>query len=198
MKRSRFLLFLGILALSLFALNIAPGQKPASAAAGAMAYKLDGAHTSVYFRITHLGMSFIYGRFNNVSGRIAVGDDSTFDFSVKTADIDTNHAKRDNHLRSPDFFNARQFPTITFKSTEVHGHGEEIQVTGDLTLHGVNREISFHMKKMGEGSDPWGNERIGFATEFTIKRSNFGMTKMLNVVGDDVDLMISFEGIRGG
>ena len=198
MKRSRLPLALGILALTLFALNIAPVEKRASAAAGATAYKLDGAHTSAYFRITHMGMSYTYGRFNNVSGAFAVGDDSTFNFSVKAADIDTNNTKRDNHLRSPDFFNARQFPTIAFKSTDVQGHGDDLHVTGDLTLHGVTGEISFHMKKMGEGSDRWGNERIGFATEFTIKRSAFGMTKMLDMVGDDVDLMISFEGIRGG
>ncbi|MAE63563.1 MAG: hypothetical protein CMJ18_04770 [Phycisphaeraceae bacterium] len=154
----------------------------------------------MYFRIKHLGMSYTYGRFNDVDGSIVVGDapsDSAFSFTVRTKSVDTHNKDRDKHLRNPDFFNAVQYPTITFKSTGIHAHGDSLHVTGDMTMHGVTRKIDIHLLKMGEGKDPWGDYRIGYSTEFTIKRSDFGMSKMLKAVGDEVDLMVSFEGIKG-
>jgi len=159
-------------------------------------HKLDTAHTAVYFRIQHLGMSYTYGRFNDVAGEVVVGGEgheSSFSFTIKAASIDTHNDKRDQHLRSPDFFNAKQYPVITFKSTGAHAHGGKLHVNGDLTLHGVTKPISTMVTKMGEGKDPWGNYRVGYASEFTIKRSDFGMNKMLEAVGDEVELMMSFE-----
>jgi polyisoprenoid-binding protein YceI len=170
----------------------------------AVAYKLDAAHCAVVFRIAHLGMSHTYGRFNDVSGKLMTdpaGHGSTsFEAVIKAASIDTNNKKRDDHLRSPDFFNVNQFPTITFKSGNVHAHGDVLHVTGELTLLGTTRPVEFHLRKMGEGKDPWGNQRIGFTTDpgrhMVIKRSDFGMTGHDKMVGNEVELMISFEGIR--
>ncbi len=160
------------------------------------AYKLDPSHAAVVFKITHLGLSYTFGWFNEVSGSFTTGDDPAFEFTVKTASVNTNFPKRDEHLRNPDFFNAKQFPVITFKSTGVKKDGDILHVTGDMTLHGVTRSITVNLKKMGEADDPWGNHRAGYATKFTIKRSDYGMDKMLELVGDEVTLMVSFEGIR--
>ena len=168
-----------------------------ASSATAVMYTLDPVHSSFYFRIMHKGLSYAYGRFNDVQGRFQIGDtnthDTKFSITVKTASIDTNHVKRDEHLRNLDFFNARQFPTIRFQSTDVHAHGQVLHVTGDLTMHGVTRPVGFHLKKIGKNA-----KAIGFSTQFKIKRSDFGMKKLLGPVGDEVELMVSFEGTRTG
>ncbi len=171
-----------------------------SPAIAADQYALDPAHAAVVFRIEHLGMSYTYGRFNHVQGKTTVDAQnpsaSSFSLTIKSDSIDTGLKKRDDHLRSPDFFNVKQFPVITFQSTAVHATDDGYRVTGDLLLHGVTKSVTVELTKMGQGDDPWGNYRIGFATELTIKRSDFGMTNMPEAVGDDVHLMISFEGLR--
>ena len=160
-------------------------------------FNIDGSHAAIYFRITHLGMSYTYGRFNEVSGSVLIGIGTTsFDLAAVTASVDTNNEKRDKHLRNADFFNAKQFPSIIFKGTGSQSDGDVLHVTGELQLHGITRSIPIHLKKMGEGEDPWGNYRIGYATEFTIKRSDYEMDSMLGTIGDEVDIMVSFEGIR--
>ncbi len=103
-------------------------------------------------------------------------------------------AKRDEHLRGPDFFNARQFPKITFKSDSVRPTGPDTyEVAGTLTLHGVSRPLTVTLKKIGAGKGPAGDQRVGVETGFTIKRSDFGMKNMLEGVGDDVLLIVSLE-----
>ncbi len=163
-------------------------------------YSVDPTHAAIVFRIDHLGMSHTYGRFNAIEGQLTLDAAnpaaSSVTFTVKTASIDTGLKKRDDHLRSPDFFNANQFPVITFKSTQVQAADHGYTVTGDLALHGVTQSVTVQLKELGQGKDPWGNYRIGFATDLSIKRSGYGMDKMLNMVGDQVDLMISFEGVR--
>ena len=159
-------------------------------------YKLDPSHAAVVFKIKHLEYSYTYGFFKEISGRFTTGDKPSFEFTAKTQSLDTGFAKRDEHLRSPDFLNAKQFPVITFKSTGVESDGDLLHLTGDLSLHGVTQSITVDLKKMGEGDDPWGNYRTGYSTQFTIKRSDFGMDKMLDMVGDEVTLMVSFEGTR--
>ncbi len=181
----------------LFACTLGVAVSTASAADD---YKLDESHTGIVFVIKHLNMSYTYGRFNESEGVFAIDTNdptrSSFSFTVKTASVDTGHKKRDEHLRSPDFFNAKQFPVITFKSTAVEAVEQGYRVAGDLTLHGVSRSLTVELEKLGEGKDPWGNDRIGFATELRIKRSDFGIDHMLSAVGDDVRILISFEGIR--
>jgi polyisoprenoid-binding protein YceI len=159
-------------------------------------WKLDPAHTSVYFRASHADISFVYGRFNQVNGQFTLGSNPSFEFTARAASVDTGNEKRDNHLRGPDFFNAKQFPVITFQSTQVNNTEQGYKMTGNLTLHGNTREITVDLRDMGQTELPKGTVRHGFSTEFTLKRSNYGMDNMLNVVGDKVTLMISFEGIK--
>ncbi len=110
--------------------------------AQAQQYELDGAHTSIGFHISHLGLSYTYGRFTDFSGQFSIDtadpSKSSFSLTIQVASVDTANKKRDDHLRSPDFFNAKQFPTITFKSTSVKRVEGGLEVTGDFTLHGVN------------------------------------------------------------
>ena len=164
-------------------------------------YKIDTDHTYVMFRVKHLGVGYSYGRFNGPAGKFVFDEsspsNSSIEMQVKTEDVDTNVEKRDNHLRSPDFFNAAEHPAITFKSTSVKKiSSDSYEVGGDLTLLGNTRPISMKAHDTGAGKDPWGNYRRGFETTFTIKRSEFGMNFMLDGVSDDVDITISVEGIR--
>ena len=116
---------------------------------------------------------------------------------MKVESIDTHNAKRDQHLKSPDFFNAKQFPAITFKSKQVKKSSKDTyEVTGDLTIHGVTRPVTVKVTNTGSGKDPMGANRIGFETIFTIKRSDFGMKFMLGPVSDEIRLIVSIEGIR--
>lgn len=194
MKRQVTVLLMIIVTACIGYLSIPSESKAQSS--GATTYKIDLVHSSIYFRIMHKGLSYTYGRFNDFSGQVQIDEsnhgNTSFSFSVKAASVDTNHKKRDEHLRKPDFLNARQYPTIEFKSTGIHAHGNSLHVTGDLTLHGQTKSIEMHLNRLGQTS-----EAIGYATEFTINRSDFGMKKMLGPVGDEVMLMISFEGTRG-
>jgi polyisoprenoid-binding protein YceI len=167
-----------------------------TAAAQTTQWQLDKPHTMAVFKIGHLDVSHTWGRFNNIEGSYATGDQPRFDFTVAADSIDTGNQKRDDHLRSADFFNVKQYPQITFKTTDAQPIEGGYEVTGDLTLHGVTKTITVNVMKVGEGEDPWGNYRSGYDSNFTIKRSDFGMDNMLNAVGDEVQLFVSFEGLR--
>jgi polyisoprenoid-binding protein YceI len=166
--------------------------------ASAETYKIDAVHSQVIFRIGHLGVSKIFGRFNTTEGTFVTDDDPSkisFEATVSVDSLDTGNPQRDKHLKSPDFFNAKQFPEITFKSTSVAKSGDTYQITGDLTLHGVTKSITVPMTKIGEAKTMAG-ERAGFGTEFTVKRSDYGMNFMPGAVGDDVELLINLEGVK--
>lgn len=161
-------------------------------------YKVDPVHSSVVFRVLHQQVSFVYGRFNQVNGTFdydpAAPEKATFNFEVETASIDTGVEKRDTHLKSPDFFDAAEYPVITFKSTSVKSASENtLEVTGDLTLHGTTKPITVTMKHTGIADGQRG-KRAGFATEFTVKRSDFGMSFMIPGVSDEVQLMVGLQG----
>lgn len=162
-------------------------------------YKIDPEHATVIFRIDHLGLGDAYGRFNDPTGVVVLDSSdpskSSFNFEVQTANVDTHNEKRDAHLRSPDFFDAKQFPVITFKSTNVKADGDKFQVTGDLTMHGVTKQITVPITKTGEGKDPWGGYRTGWKATADLKRSDFGI-KGVAGVGDAVHLIISFEAVK--
>lgn len=166
--------------------------------AAAESYNVDAVHTSVYFKIMHLDIAPMYGRFNEIEGKYTLGDSPSFRFTVPATSVDTNNQARDNHLRSADFFNVAEFPTITFESTaaEPLEEAEGYRLTGNLTLHSETRQITVDLVKTGEGSGMQGEHRTGFHTTFTINRADFGMNELLNAVGDEVTLMISIEGIR--
>jgi polyisoprenoid-binding protein YceI len=174
-------------------------------AARADEFAVDNSHTSVIFGVSHLGYSITYGRFNKVSGTFTLDpagpEASTFQIAIDASSIDTNDAKRDEHLKGPDFFNAGEFPVITFKSTKVAAKRTEggvvLQVTGDMTMHGQTKPVTVELQKLGEGPGPGGNDfRTGFNCQTKLKRSDFGMTTMVGPVGDEVAITISFEGVR--
>src|SRR5207247_5996762 len=141
-------------------------------------YALDEMHTAANFKISHLGLSWTYGRFDDLSGSFTIDADagkSAFALTIKTDSIDTNNKKRDDHLRSPDFFNVKQFPAITFKSTTVKATKNGYEVTGELTLHGVTKPVSFSLVGGGKAQFPPGVQRTGFSTDLILKRSEFGI-----------------------
>lgn len=163
-------------------------------------YEIDTAHSMILFRAKHNGVSYNYGRFNEFSGTLAMDETdvskSTVEFEVKSASVDTDNEKRDQHLRSSDFFSAKQFPVITFKSTKVSAkEGEEdvLEVTGDLELHGVKKSITVDVEITGRAEGKDSESLIGFESIFTIKRSEFGMTYGMGPVSDDIRLIVSIE-----
>ncbi len=168
-------------------------------AGAADTYQIDTAHSMILFRAKHNGVSYNYGRFNDFTGEITMDEDvskSTVEFEVKTASVDTANAKRDQHLRSSDFFSAKQFPIITFKSTKVamkEGEEDMLEVTGDLELLGVKKSITVDVEITGRGKGRGGESLIGFESIFTIKRSEFGMTYGIGAVSDDIRLTVSIE-----
>ena len=166
-------------------------------------YEVDTAHSMILFRAKHNNVTYNYGRFNEFTGQIVMGatdasgrSDSMVEFEVKAASVDTGNEKRDQHLRSSDFFSAKQFPVITFKSTKVsakEGDGEVLAVTGDLELHGVKKSITVDVEITGRATGREGESLIGFESIFTIKRSEFGMTYGLGPVSDEIRLIVSIE-----
>ena len=170
-------------------------------AAATETYQVDPVHSSAIFRIKHLGIAYVYGRLNDLSGTLKINDEtpasSVVEIYAKTKNVDTFNSERDNHLRSPDFFHAKKFPMVSFISKSFTKVGKDVyEVTGDLALHGVTRPLTVKAQRTGEGKDPWGGFRIGFETTFTIRRSDFGMNFMMGGVGDEVRIILSIEGIR--
>lgn len=171
-----------------------------TATAQAAEYKIDPTHTNAIFRIKHINTSYLVGRFNTVEGTFnydsATPQNASIQVTIPVDSLDTNFAERNKHLKSPDFFSARQYPNITFKSTQYTGNADQGTLTGDLTLHGVTQTIEIPVEKVGEGKDPWGGYRAGFHGEVTIKRTDYGMDKMLGAGSDEVQLVLDIEGIR--
>lgn len=162
-------------------------------------YSIDTSHTSVTFSVDHMGYSKVMGRFNELEGSLNVADkkSSNLDVIIKSASVDTNHGKRDDHLRSPDFFNVKQFPTITFSSPlSLKGDEKTAKLKGELELLGVKKPVELVLTKGNEGKDPWGLYRIGYEATTTIKRSDFGMNFMQGGIGDEIDITINFEAIK--
>ena len=166
-------------------------------------YEVDTAHSMILFRAKHNNVTYNYGRFNEFTGQIVMGatdgsgrSDSMVEFEIKAASVDTGNEKRDQHLRSSDFFSAKQFPVITFKSTEVSVKENErnmLEVTGDLELHGVKKSITVDVEITGRAKGKDGESLIGFESIFEIKRSEFGMTYGIGPVSDEIRLIVSIE-----
>ncbi|WP_028671730.1 YceI family protein [Saccharospirillum impatiens] len=171
-----------------------------SASVLAADYAIDHAHSAVTFETGHLGVSRLPGRFNDFSGSYTWSDEdlsqNSVSIEIQTDSIDTNHTDRDEHLRSPDFFNARQYPTIEFTSTGYEGTADEGVLTGELTMHGVTRDVDMNIVKIGEGEDPWGGFRQGFVATTELMRSDFDIDYFIPNVPDATELTIFIEGIR--
>lgn len=116
--------------------------------------------------------------------------------TINTTSVDTNHAERDKHLRSADFLNTAKYPQATFTSTSVKKDGDELDITGDLTLNGVTKPVTLEAKLIGQGDDPWGGKRAGFEAEGKIKLKDFNIKTDLGPASQEVDLIISVEGVQ--
>lgn len=179
---------------------LALSQASYAEVAASGSYTVDPAHTSVNFTVSHLGVSDLVGRFNTVSGvmEFAPNGNSRVEVDIDTASVDTNHQKRDDHLRSPDFLNVKQFPTMKFRSSKVHysGSGEPSKIDGTLALHGETRNVSLDVKPVGAGKDPWGGYRAGYNATVTIKRSDYGMNYMPGGIGENIAISLNLEVIK--
>ncbi len=164
-------------------------------------YKVDPVHSSANFMALHANVGHVYGRFNSLGGTFNLDDadatKSAFNIEVKADSVDTNQGKRDEHLKSPDFLNAKQYPTISFKSTAVKkGDGNKLEVTGDLTLHGVTNPVTVMVEVLGKGEFPPSVARQGIEAMLAVKQSDFGMKGMPGGVGDEIRLLIAIEGVK--
>jgi len=174
----------------------------ATVQAAPVTYTLDPNHMSVAFIINHLGYANLLGRFNTVSGDIAFDKDKVDASAVKvvidTASVDTNHAKRDDHLRSPDFFNVKEFPQMTFKSTKIEQTGENTgRLHGELTLLGTTKPVVLDVTFNKQAPNPMSKkETLGFSARGTIKRTDFGMKYGAPNIGDEVQLLIEAEAVK--
>jgi polyisoprenoid-binding protein YceI len=161
-------------------------------------FTIDPVHSHVIYRAGHMGVSHSWGRFSDISGTVALDESnpekSAIDITVKATSIDSGAAARDEHLRGPDFLNVKQFPTITFKSTQIKTiDPKTLEVTGDLTIHGVSKPVTLKVERVGTGKSPMGGSAVGLETTFKINRSDFDMKNMLNAIPDEVMLIVSLE-----
>ncbi|WP_166254262.1 YceI family protein [Marinobacter salicampi] len=178
-----------------------PGVQ-ASEHSGTYAFDTEGQHQFINFKISHLGFSWLYGRFNEFDGEFVYDaenpENSKVTVTVQTESVDSNHGERDKHLRSDDFLHVDEYPTATFTSKRIELGDEqgEADIIGDLTLHGVTREITLDAEMVGHGEDPWGGYRMGFEAETELRLADFGITKNLGESAETVELIISVEGVK--
>ena len=171
---------------------------PVQSKADQNAYTVDPVHSSLIFAVKHLDTAYFYGRINGVSGTIRFDPDAPektqVEITVLSENVDTDNEKRDKHVRSTDFFDAKNHSKIHFVSTSVKEKSENLYaVQGKLSFRGVTRPINIDVGHTGAGKDPWGGFRRGFKTQFTIQRSDFGMDYMLGPISDAVDIILSVE-----
>lgn len=170
-------------------------------------YEIDPAHSSVQFSIRHLMVTNVRGSFRGVKGTVVYDPDapatSTVRALIDTTTISTNDNERDTHVKSADFLDVEQYPTIEFNSTSVKKSGAGLEVTGDLTVHGITKPVVLHVEDISpETKDPWGNTRIGASAKTKIKRSDFGLKWNAPLetggvlVGDDVKLEFELEFLK--
>ena len=191
-----------LFSMSVIAVALSSALLAGSAALAADNFAYDPVHSSISFKVRHLDISYVHGRFNDASGKFTIDRDdpskSSFELTIKADSVDTGNKGRDDHLRNPDFFDAKQYPTITFKSTSVKGGRGGYDVTGDFTMHGKTQKINLVLEGGKEVTDPMGNKKIGFSTELMVKRSDYGMEKKMigTMLADDVRVYIDLEGIK--
>jgi len=163
-------------------------------------YAYDLVHSSVSFKARFLDISWIHGRFNDVAGKFSLyrqdPTKSTFELTIKADSVDTANAARDEHLRQPDYFDTKQFPTIDFKSTQVKAIPDGYEVSGNFTMHGVTKPVTFKLVG-GKEIEAMGKKRVGFGTELKLKRSDFNFDKgQIGAIGDEAIIIIDCAGQR--
>ena len=169
-------------------------------------WNLDPEHSTIEFRVTHMVVSKTTGRFTDYAGFIDMdaeaGTVTAIEATIKAGSVNTNHEKRDAHLRNADFLDVEHYPTMTFKLKSYKKTAESFTAVGDLTLRGVTKEITLVGRYNGATKDPWGNTRAGFSAEGKLNRKDFGMVwnKTLDsgglVVGDEVQIRLEIECIK--
>lgn len=177
--------------------------------ASTITWKLDPAHSHAEFKVRHMMISNVKGSFSGLTGTLTEhtvdSSLSTIEASVPVASVNTSDPQRDGHLKSPDFFDAEKYPEMTFKSTGVEKKGaEEYAVTGDLTIHGVTKPVTFAVEgPTAPGKDPWGNTRIGISATTKINRKDFGLNWNAALetggilVGEEVQITLEAQFIKG-
>jgi polyisoprenoid-binding protein YceI len=164
-------------------------------------YAHDPIRTFVIYRAQFGTFGYEMGTFEQASFTFTVdpadASKNTVSFSVEAGSVNTGNDKRNSDMTGPDMLDAVQFPTIDFKSTSVKDTGDgNLEVTGDLTVHGVSKPITVQVQKVGEGDDYEGKHRIGYYLEFSVNRQDYGMTGFEGAVGDTLDLMIAANGVK--
>lgn len=203
MNRKRFIIIIALL--GTLAIGAAPVMAESAPAEDFIEYQLDKAHSSVSFTIRHMMVSKVRGQFNDfdltLKENVKDIGKSFVDVTIKSASIDTANEKRDNHLRSADFFDVAKYPEITYKTKGIKKDGDSYVLSGTLTMHGVSREVDIPFEILGRLTDPQGNKRIGIEGSTKISRKEFGLSwnRTLDkggvVVGDTVKIEILLEGI---
>ncbi|RFF32599.1 YceI family protein [Wenzhouxiangella sediminis] len=166
-------------------------------------YEIDtgGMHAFVQFKISHLGYSWLYGRFNDFEGEFTFDPEnpanSAVQATIQTASVDTNHERRDKHLRSDDFLDVENHPEATFVSTDFVPLGDDrYRLEGEFTLRGVTREVEIDVTQIGAGEDPWGGFRRGFQGRTELPLEAFGIDYDLGPAAEEVEIILSIEGVR--
>ena len=168
-------------------------------------WTLDPAHTQVGFEVKYMMFAKVRGRFTDLEGTLTIGpsdEESTASVVLRAASIDTGQAQRDEHLRSPDFFDFERFPQLTFEGSGLRREGRGLILRGDLTIRDVVRRVELDVEESGRGVDPWGNERIGFTATASIDRRDYGLTwnQALEtggvLVGNEVRIVIEVQAVQ--
>ena len=167
-------------------------------------WDIDAAHSDVSFSVRHMMVSKVRGRFNGVSGRLVTGTelvDSSVTAEIDVNSFDTGNAQRDEHIRSADFLHAAQFPTMRYRSTNVRRDGDDLVVDGELTLHGITRQVPLSVELTGFGPDPYGGTRLGLSATTKINRKDFGIDTELPldgggvVIGDTIQISLDIQAV---
>lgn len=165
-------------------------------------WQLDPSHSSVGFTVRHMMVSKVRGKFADFTAEIHIADDpagSTVSATVQVASVDTGDAGRDEHLRTNDFFDIAEHPTMTFRSTGLSGSGDRYELAGDLTIKGVSKPVTFDLELGGVAKDPWGNTRTGFTAVTEVSRKDFGLEYNAALetggvlIGDKVKIELEIE-----
>lgn len=167
-------------------------------------YNIDPAHSTVGFAVTHMVINTVHGKFKDFTGTVSVdnGQVQSAQGNIQAKSIDTGIDRRDNHLKSGDFFDVEKYPTITFKSKRAEKQGNDTVLVGDFTMHGVTKELSLPVTLKGPIKDPWGNNRIGLQAKAKLNRRDYGLTysQALEtgglVVSDEIELEINAEAVK--
>jgi len=182
---------------------------PAAAPAFTSTWKIDPAHSAAEFKVRHMMISFVKGKFSGLSGVLKLDESdythSSVEVSIPAASVRTVDDKLDAHLKDADFFDVEQFPTLTFRSTSIRSTGgRDYAVAGDLTIRGVTKPVTLSVNDVSEPSkDPWGNQRIGLSGSAQVNRKDFGLVWNTPLefggmlVGDEVTITIDVQFIKG-